>query len=139
MPTLRYVGAVAALAVVLAGCSARPVDALTPGECFTLPDDASELASVAVVDCAKPHSAEVFASFALAAGDFDADAIAAVADEQCRAEFEPYVGSPYSASDVYYRAFTPGEASWADGARTVVCFVVAHDGTLSGSVKKSDP
>jgi hypothetical protein len=126
-----------ALVGVLSGCSSRPISGLTPGECFNFSDATMQVTSVAVVECAKPHGAEVFATFNVALPTFSADALAAATDDQCLAAFEPYVGYPYSAAKVYYRALMPGADGWNKGARTVVCFVVPSDGTLTGSVKKS--
>jgi hypothetical protein len=111
---------------------------LKVGECFDLSEATGQVTAVAIVECANPHDAEVFASFEVALDSFDADTVAATADDQCLAAIEPYVGYPYAAADFYYRAFTPGADAWKKGARTVVCFVVPNEGTLTGSVKKSE-
>jgi hypothetical protein len=138
MRALGFAVAGIALAGLLSGCSSRPVGDLKVGECFDFSEATSEVTAVAVVECAKPHDAEVFASFEVALDSFDTDALAAAADDQCLSAIEPYVGYPYSAADFYYRAFMPGAEGWKKGARTVICFVVPNEGTLTGSVKKSD-
>lgn len=138
MRVLRFAVAGVALAGILSGCGSRPVGGLGVGECFDLADATGEVTAVAVVACAKPHDAEVFATFEVALDAFDADTIAAAVDDQCLAAIESYAGYPYSAADFYYRAFTPGADGWEKGARTVVCFVVPNEGKLTGSVKKSD-
>lgn len=138
MRVLRFAVAGVALAGILSGCGSRPVGDLKAGECFDFSEPTGEVTAVSVVECAKPHDAEVFARFEVALESFDTDAVAATADDQCLAAIEPYVGSPYGAADFYYRAFMPGADGWENGARTVVCFLVPNEGTLTGSVKKSD-
>lgn len=138
MRFLRFAVAGVALAGILSGCSSRPVGDLKVGECFDFSDATGEVTVVPIMECAKPHDAEVFATFEIALDSFDTATVAAAADDQCLAAIEPYVGYPYSAADFYYRAFTPGADGWDKGARTVVCFVVPNGGTLTGSVKKSD-
>jgi hypothetical protein len=137
MRVLRRAGGVALIAAFASGCAARPVTELKVGECFNFSGETTEVSSVAVVACTDPHAAEAFEVFEVALDAFDATAIAAAADERCLGAFEGYVGYPYNAADFYYRALTPGADGWANGARTVVCLVVPHEGTLTGSVKKS--
>lgn len=137
MRGLRFAVVGIALAGALSGCGSRPISDLAPGECFNFSDATTQVTSVTVVECAKPHGAEVFATFNVALPTFGADALAAATDDQCLAAFEPYVGAPYSAAKFYYRALMPGADGWDKGARTVVCFVVPTEGTLTGSVKKS--
>ena len=137
MRVLRFAAAGIALAGILSGCSSRPVGDLKVGECFDFSEATGEVTAVAIVECAKPHGAEVFATFEVALDSFDADTVAAAADDQCLAAIEPYVGYPYSAAEFYYRAFMPGADGWGKGTRTVVCFVVPNEGTLTGSVAKS--
>jgi hypothetical protein len=138
MRDLRRAAGVAVIAAVVSGCAARPVSQLKVGECFDFSGETNEVTSVAVVECTSPHAAEAFEVFDVALDAFDATAIAAAADERCLGAFEGYVGYPYNAADFYYRALTPGADGWANGARTVVCLVVPQEGTLTGSVKKSD-
>ena len=138
MRALRRAAGVAIVAAIASGCAARPVAELTVGECFDFSAESSEVSSVAVVECASPHAAEVFEVFDVALDEFDATAIAAAADERCLGAFEGYVGYPYNAADFYYRALTPGADGWANGARTVICLVVPQEGTLTGSVRKSE-
>jgi len=136
MRVLRFAVVGVALAGLLSGCGSRPVADLRVGECFDFSDATAEVTAVTIAECAKPHDAEVFATFDVALDAFDSDAMAAAVDDQCLKAIEPYIGYPYSAADFYYRAFMPGADGWKKGARTAVCFVVPTDGTLSGSVKK---
>ena len=138
MRVLRVVVGVAAFTMLVSGCGTQPVDELSVGECFDFSEESVELSSVTIVDCANPHGGEVFATFDVVLEEFDAEAVAAAADEQCLVAFEPYFGFPYAAADYYYRAFTPAEDGWVRGARTVVCFIVPEEGTFTGSVKQSD-
>jgi len=138
MRVLRFAVAGIVLAGLLSGCGSRPVGDLRVGECFNLTDATGEVTAVAVVDCAKPHGAEVFATFDVALDTFDSDAMAAAVDDHCLTSIEAYIGYPYSAAKFYYRAFMPGADGWKKGARTAVCFVVPNEGTLTGTVKKSE-
>ena len=137
MRIVRKAGVVAVVAAVASGCAARPVAEVKAGECFNFSAEATEVSTVVVVECAGPHAAEAFEVFDVALDAFDATAIAAAADEGCLGAFEAYVGYPYNAADFYYRALTPGADGWENGARRVVCLVVAKEGTLTGSVKRS--
>ena len=138
MRNLRRATGVVVIALCAAGCTARPVAELQVGQCFDFSGETTEISSVEVVECAGPHAAEVYEMFDVDLDAFDATAIAAAADERCLAAFEGYVGYPYSAANFYYRALTPSAEGWTNGARTVRCLVVPHEGTLTGSVKKTD-
>jgi len=78
------------IVVITAGGDTAIVD-LEVGDCFDLPDDAGddgELRSVAVVDCAEPHLAEVVAAGDLNTGDDpypEDDELFARVEQACRA------------------------------------------------------
>ena len=137
MRALRLVAAVV-LVAALAGCTGRPVASLQVGECFDFDRTGAEVATVTIVECSSPHVAEVFAVFDLKLDSYNADTIATTADEKCLAAFEPYAGIPYAAAQYYYRTMTPSEEGWANGARSVVCFVYPTEGMLDSSIKTTD-
>lgn len=114
---------------LLAGCAAPEPQELEVGDCLLVAQVGERADDVPVVDCGEPHEAEVYAVVepaALAAlSAYDAEAVIAVAEEECVALFEGYVGEPYrtSALDVFYTY--PLEDRWDLGEREVVCAVWA--------------
>lgn len=132
---LLTVGAMAGLS----GCSKDDSDPfkLTVGQC--LPKAASGLIEkVDTVECAQPHTAEVFASLKVD------DAKSYPGDEEmkrqaggCAAKFEPFIGKPYNESDLEITYFHPTKQSWGQGDRQILCVVSVPTGTVKGSLKGS--
>ena len=121
------------------------VSDLALGNCFQAPASGDLVTVIDTVDCALPHDLEVFVVdeelFASAApgapypGQAD---VADRADEDCRAAFETFVGTPYDDSALDFFTIYPSEATWdRHDDRTVVCSVgdphVATTGTLEGA------
>jgi hypothetical protein len=112
---------------------------LSVGDCFST-EATDEVSNVGGVPCTDPHDSEVFALI-----NYDADssaewpgqeAIDAFSDEGCVAEFEGFIGIPYSESRYYISYLQPTEGSWANGDREVVCLVVGEDGEqITGSLR----
>lgn len=128
------------LSVLLAtGCGGGGnVFALSAGDCFEPAEDTgAEITDVTVVDCADEHGAEVYATFELDGEDFPgADDVDGMATAGCLERFEDFVGLPYAQSRFLQSSYVPSEASWADGDREVVCFLVDIDGApLTGSAE----
>lgn len=127
--TLRAVGLLAALGLVVSGCGSAVLD-FTIGDCVNLPDGEliSEFESV---DCDSAHDAEVFALPQFPGGEgtpFPGQAeIQAFADERCLEGFEGYVGSSYDTSELYATQLIPTADSWTEaGDREVVCLLVGE-------------
>ncbi len=104
------------------------------GACLLEPAEQDSVSTL--VDCARPHAAEVYL-----ADDLDArpwpgyDRVDELADDLCFAAFEDYVGESYDSSDYDYGYFLPDQKEWLDGAHRVVCVVLSPDGAgVRGSV-----
>ncbi len=105
------------------------VDALEVGMCIDTADPAEALAEVALSDCEAPHQMEVFAVLDAPDGDYPGGyEIRAHAYEACQEPFEDYVGVPFWDSVYDITTITPSPSTWADGDRSIVCFVVDVDG-----------
>ncbi|AAT88339.1 conserved hypothetical protein [Leifsonia xyli subsp. xyli str. CTCB07] len=115
------------------------VEDLKVGDCLALP--ASGIAStIEVLDCAGPHTAEVFHTFEMA-GDAafpGAEAVKAAAGKACTGEaFAQYIGAETDASGYAINYFGPTSASWSMQKRGITCFLVSAEesGELTGSAR----
>ncbi|AGW42374.1 hypothetical protein O159_24270 [Leifsonia xyli subsp. cynodontis DSM 46306] len=115
------------------------VEDLDVGDCLALP--ASGIAStVELLDCAGPHTAEVFHTFEMAgAAAFPgAEAVKQAASEACTGEaFAQYIGAETDASGYSINYFGPTSASWSMQNRGITCFLVSAEegGELTGSAR----
>ncbi len=162
---LARAGLLAATALVLTGCSAvqgfvggveperdeatgeiveaaqADAFALRVGDCLDVSstEESEVLDSVPTVPCGEPHEGEVYASHALADGDFPGDeAVAAQAEELCYSDFQAFVGLAYEDSTLDFSTMYPTADSWQLlDDREVLCVVVdpaaAVTGTLEGA------
>ncbi|MFD7228583.1 DUF4190 domain-containing protein [Streptomyces sp. NPDC059881] len=114
---------------------------LRTGQCFDTPhgvEDEKETASVAVVDCEKPHDGEVSGAFPLHKFDkWPGDpAIESEAETRCEDVNSAYAldwwAVPETAETYYYM---PTRDSWRLGDRTVVCTFAATEAKLKSSVR----
>ncbi|MEX8057278.1 septum formation family protein [Microbacterium sp. 16-032] len=118
------------------------------GDTYTLPVGAcldnvpgGFISSSNLVDCAVPHTYEVFSSFLLPEGTFPGDdAIATAAQEGCDAAFPSFVGIPFDQSALNYQFVAPTEDTWAGGDREISCLlydpaVEETTGSLAGSAR----
>ena len=118
------------------------------GDTFTLPVGAcldnvpgGFISSSNLVDCAVPHTYEVFSSFLLPEAAFPGDdAIATAAQEGCDAAFPSFVGIPFDQSALNYQFVAPTEDTWAGGDREISCLlydpaVEETTGSLAGSAR----
>jgi hypothetical protein len=115
------------MTIVLFGCSGEVLK-LDIGTCFDDPAefDLVDSSDVPVVDCGTPHDNEVFANKDPAGDEFPGrEGMANRADQECLTAFDAYVGEPYETSIYEFSWFVPGEESWRDGDREVICFVYA--------------
>lgn len=143
-----------ALGVPFAACSGDD-DADTPttdvpvmdadhdlvGACLAFDADVgAEITEFPRVDCAQPHSHEVFAVITSEQQTYPGfEALEAEAQVACLAAFEPYVGVNPFDSELFYEWIVPTLDSWdrADD-RQIVCVLGNHDGApLQGSVRGS--
>jgi hypothetical protein len=119
---------------------------LESGQCFDY-RDATDDEGVTVealfrVDCALPHDNEVYAIVTHAAARTEPypgdDALVDFADDQCFAQFEPFVGKQYELSNLEIGHIRPSGESWAERDRTIYCFVFDRDAEkLTGTARGS--
>ena len=107
------------------------VFSLKTGDCF----DPQGAQSYALVSCAAPHQAEVFATFALTGTTWPgAAAIQSQASGGCASRLTGYV-NPQLAISLTSTYVYPDSVAWQAGTRTVICEVRATSGQLTGSVR----
>ena len=136
MRALRLLTAAVVAAVALSGCAFLQSSApsLEVGECLNITNLPEEITELPAVNCDEPHEAEVFYVFDLADGTYNQVSIFATIDETCVEQFEPYVGTSYWESELFYDAYYPLEESWNAGDREVMCIVYAADPTTGTPV-----
>ena len=98
-------------------------ESLRAGMCVE--DSAESATKIPVVDCRAPHQLEVTARAKTSGpnhwpGD---DGIIDLVEGTCRVAFERYVGLGYDQSDLDMDFWTADEQGWAEGNRTLICFV----------------
>ncbi|MFJ2767698.1 DUF4190 domain-containing protein [Streptomyces sp. NPDC087300] len=113
------------------------------GGCFNVPD--SDLGSTTYeyeideVPCARPHDAEVFASFRVNNDSFPGDAaVQRLAERRCTAYATSYSkGSSADLSSAEVVFFVPDRATWRSGNRHITCLYAAVDESrsLEGSLR----
>jgi hypothetical protein len=108
---------------------------LRPGDCVN--SGASGLAFT-LLSCAKPHEAEVFATFALTGSPWPGDATARQdAGNGCADRLAGYL-KPQLVNAGFAQEFVyPDQSAWQAGERTVVCEVSSPSGPLTGSVRNT--
>ncbi len=120
---------------------------LEVGQCFDTIDDivVGELA-VWALDCATPHTFEVFDQF-----DYDGeqgedgaypgiDVVQEWSERACHDRFEAFVGKRWTVSELEIQLWWPSEESWDRGDDTVICAVLEDSGervtgTLRGAAR----
>src|SRR5690554_5522237 len=115
--TLAPFAAIAIAATVfLSGCSLLGLESvedmqLAAGECI---DDSvvgqegeQEVGALPVVDCAEPHTGEVYHVEDIPDGEFNLVTVNNTADDACYNAFEPFVGIAYEESKYYISSIVP--------------------------------
>jgi hypothetical protein len=137
---------------------------LRPQDCLNPPKANPNLAvsTVTVLSCNEPHVDEVYCVLPYSpspptsvqtcpakpprfAGSLTADypgeqALTNFANALCLNEFQPYVGSAYTGSSLYYTYLYPSPRSWDDSLkrdREIVCVLHTIGGPLTRSAKGS--
>ena len=129
---------------LLGGCSmlgGSSVQQFTVGQCVNDPiladDGQIEVGTMPIVDCADPHTGEVFHVEELTDSSYPDDA-STRGEDICPENFDAYVGTPYLESVFYVTQLYPTPETWADGDRQIVCLIVEENGgELTGSAKDS--
>jgi putative regulator of septum formation len=113
----------------------RPAAAfgLRPGQCISSGTNALD---VTVLSCARPHDAEVFATFSLPATAWPGTAaVQADASDGCASRFGSYLNPDLATVNLTQEFIYPNRTAWQAGERTVVCEVRSASGQLTGSVR----
>lgn len=128
----------AAAVAAVSACGQTSVLNLEVGQCISAQTDEDEVSSVPVVDCAEPHSGEIYALPQVPDGEFPGDAaLQQSAQDLCAGQdFTTYVGVPYEESEVYFSYLVPSADTWDDGDREIVCLLTNQEGTdTTGSLR----
>jgi hypothetical protein len=144
VPRIRplVVGVLTAGLLSTAFACGTSVMSLQVGQCVNDKEqDEETVSTLPVVDCAQPHTGEVYALPVLADGEFPGDAaVGEKADELCSGkEFEDYVGMSYEESVTHISSIVPSAESWDGGHREIVCLLQNEEGTpTTGSLRGSN-
>jgi hypothetical protein len=103
------------------------------GDCIKEPVTGGH--SVRIVDCARPHAAEVYAIFMLPDGPFPGNDRGSEFKKQC-GEAARAIASPTVVNDPSLKTTVrfPDEKSWALGDRSVTC-IASSDPPRTGSIR----
>lgn len=155
----RVITSFAVVAMVLAGAACSGDDDPTTdvkvvdlgeeqvGDCLLVGEEIdAQVSSLPVIDCAEPHSHEIFATLNMDDDPEDfpvypgTEALEAVAERECLTAFEDYVGiSPFD-SELFYSWLVPTLDSWTKfDDRIVLCVASTLDNSLlpPGSIEGS--
>jgi hypothetical protein len=106
---------------------------LRPGQCI---NSGSDALSFTLMSCAKPHDAEVFATFALTGSAWPGDAtVQQEAGNGCASRLGSYLNPQLANAGLAQEYVYPDESAWKAGERGVVCEVSSPTGPLTGSVR----
>jgi hypothetical protein len=143
-PTSRASTAESVAASASAGASGGgmvSVFDLQTGDCFDASAEET-VEEVEQIDCADPHTYEVYAAVEHPAGANEPypgdEDMTAFAEEQCRTEFQDFVGIDYDSSELFIFFLHPSAETWQVGDREVLCTVYLENEQLEGSVKGSE-
>jgi len=102
---------------------------LGPGDCFTYSEEGG--GSLRRVSCDELHGYELFAAADHPGAAFPGEsAFATFAEDVCRRTFAAYTGGwPEDQPALTWYWWSPSEAEWSDGIRTVSCMLALADGS----------
>ncbi|MBN4047572.1 septum formation family protein [Acidimicrobiaceae bacterium AH-315-P05] len=124
----RIIALAIGMAAISAACSSGNVFAIEVGQCFNDPDNFEEVSDVEMVDCSDPHDNEAYHVYDMTQDDFPGDAaVQDLAQIECVARFDAYVGSDYATSSLDIGAFFPTNETWDQNDREVICFLYDLD------------
>jgi len=111
---------------------------LRVGVCFN-GDMSGSVSDVDARPCSGPHEYEVYGSVTHPDNDGEfpgQEAIGDLADTECLAKFERFVGVAYEDSALYASWLSPSQESWSDGDRETLCIIHEEDeGEVTGSMR----
>jgi len=105
------------------------------GQCFeTIDDPRVEDLAVWTVDCAAPHTYEVYDEAEYEGDGVNSSMYPGTAEVQdwseqaCFDRFEAFVGVRWTLSELEIQLWWPSEESWSRDDRTIICTVLASSG-----------
>lgn len=121
--------------VVVSGGSVSAFD-VQVGDCSNA-ELKEETTSLSLVPCTEPHSHEAYFVAEHPDGPYPgATALEVFAEQKCVGAFADYVGVEVAESRFYFTYLFPSVSTWNDKQdRQVVCFVVARDELITGTLK----
>lgn len=145
------------LVVLLSGCSFlglgrksgaaalshnQSVFHLSVGDCTSPPSNIqAQITTLKIVPCSVTHTEEVYSLLSESGGSGasypGATKLQTFAQAGCLQHFEPYVGTPYEDSSLFFTYLLPSVQSWAANDRTVVCLITTTGQPLNTSVRDS--
>lgn len=119
-----------------AGATEQGLRSVEIGQCFDLPQDdpGAEDRAVWVVNCADPHTHEVFdivtyeGPVLKGGGYAGTAAVQDWAEQACYGRFEAFVGVPWTRSTLEIETWWPSQESWGRSDRSVICTVFPETG-----------
>jgi hypothetical protein len=110
---------------------------LGPGDCFTYSEEGG--GTLRRVPCDELHGYELFAAEDHPGVEFPGEsAFATFAEDVCRRAFAAYTGGwPEDQPALTWYWWSPSEAEWSDGIRTVSCMLALEDGSLADTSFRS--
>jgi hypothetical protein len=122
---------------VTESAAAADVFSIKVGDCIGSFGDGEEVQEIPVVPCDEPHDQEVYARHEVPdADEFPGlEAVQAMGDEQCAADFAEFVGLDYDESALYLSYLTPTKDSWAQGDREILCVIYEDGAQTTGTLK----
>ncbi|MBL0888172.1 septum formation family protein [Myceligenerans indicum] len=94
------------------------------GDCLDIAEleNQATFTDLPVMPCDEEHTGEIYAEKDLANGTYPGEEdVTNEADTFCENEFETFVGTPYSESELYFWSFYPTKESWRQDDRTIQC------------------
>jgi hypothetical protein len=117
----------------------REGDCVDDPQLLAAREESVEAATIEAVPCRQAHDLEAYHVFNLPTKEYPGDQRAfELAAQGCLAEFQPFVGRSYRASELDFWTYYPQRASWQlFDDRAVVCVVGHPDHKTRGSLKGS--
>ncbi|MEU4620717.1 DUF4190 domain-containing protein [Actinoplanes sp. NPDC023801] len=108
---------------------------LEAGQCIRALGSGSEVSTLPVVDCARPHEAEVYHVFMMPAGPYPGEgAILDESEQRCAAALKPYLTPGNEDLELSY--LYPQRLNWERQDRGVTCLAIDPKGTRTTSIMK---
>ena len=107
------------------------------GDCLAAdPTGEQPVSEVPTVECAEPHSSEVFHTVEIDASELPSEAeVEGIVQDECFVEFESFVGVSYEQSALEVIWLQPTAESWELGDRELVCMVTDPAGQSTGTLE----